>query len=75
MSRYMDAGRLVPDSLVINLVKEKLASPECVSRGWLLDGFPRTGEQVGVYGFNVRSVTYYSVQLRCGLSLQSIPVL
>ena len=46
MSRYMDAGRLVPDSLVINLVKEKLASPECVSRGWLLDGFPRTGEQV-----------------------------
>ena len=41
----MDAGKLVPDSLVINLVKERLASPECVSRGWLLDGFPRTGEQ------------------------------
>ncbi len=42
---YMDAGKLVPDSLVINLVKEKLASPECVNGGWLLDGFPRTGEQ------------------------------
>ncbi len=42
---YMDAGKLVPDSLVINLVKEKLATPECVNGGWLLDGFPRTGEQ------------------------------
>jgi adenylate kinase len=31
--------------LVINLVKEKLATPECVKGGWLLDGFPRTGEQ------------------------------
>jgi adenylate kinase len=42
---YMDAGKLVPDSLVINLVKEKLATPECTNGGWLLDGFPRTAEQ------------------------------
>ena len=42
---YMDGGKLVPDSLVINLVKEKLATPECVNGGWLLDGFPRTAEQ------------------------------
>ncbi len=42
---YMDAGKLVPDSLVISLVKERLAAADCVSRGWLLDGFPRTGEQ------------------------------
>ena len=42
---YMDAGKLVPDSLVINLVKEALATPEFVNGGWLLDGCPRTGEQ------------------------------
>ena len=41
----MDNGKLVPDSLVINLVKERLAQPDCQSDGWLLDGFPRTGEQ------------------------------
>lgn len=39
---YMDAGKLVPDQLVIDLVAEKLKSSECSSRGWLLDGFPRT---------------------------------
>ena len=42
---YMDAGKLVPDALVINLVKHKLATPEYVKGGWLLDGCPRTGEQ------------------------------
>ena len=42
---YMDAGKLVPDSLVINLVKETLATPEFVNGGWLLDGCPRTAEQ------------------------------
>ncbi|KAA6365999.1 MAG: adenylate kinase, partial [Streblomastix strix] len=42
---FMTAGRLVPDELVISLVKEKLSEPECVKKGWLLDGFPRTSEQ------------------------------
>jgi len=42
---FMDAGKLVPDSLVINLVKERLGEKDCQESGWLLDGFPRTGEQ------------------------------
>lgn len=42
---YMDSGKLVPDELVINLVAEKLRSPECIEKGWLLDGFPRTAAQ------------------------------
>jgi len=41
---YMDSGELVPDELVLNLVKEKLQSSEC-ERGFILDGFPRTLEQ------------------------------
>jgi len=42
--RYMDAGQLVPDSVVIAMVKERLAMSDCAN-GYLLDGFPRTVEQ------------------------------
>ncbi len=37
----MDAGQLVPDDLIINLVKERVAQADCTN-GYLLDGFPRT---------------------------------
>ena len=37
----MDAGRLVPDDLVIGLLKERIARPDA-AKGFLLDGFPRT---------------------------------
>jgi adenylate kinase len=43
-ARFMDAGQLVPDSLVLDLVKCQLDKPE-FSRGCLFDGFPRTVEQ------------------------------
>lgn len=39
--RYMDAGQLVPDSVVIAMVKDRLAQPDC-EKGFMLDGFPRT---------------------------------
>jgi adenylate kinase len=39
--RYMDAGELVTDELIINLVKERLKAPDCAN-GYLFDGFPRT---------------------------------
>jgi adenylate kinase len=37
---YMERGALVPDPLVLDLLLERLASPDC-GRGFLLDGFPR----------------------------------
>ncbi|HET8580034.1 MAG TPA: adenylate kinase [Nitrospiraceae bacterium] len=40
----MDQGKLVPDAVVIGIVKEKLAEPVCAA-GFLLDGFPRTVPQ------------------------------
>jgi len=42
---FMDRGELVPDEVIIGVVKERLAAPDCVERGWLLDGFPRTKAQ------------------------------
>ncbi|PJZ48296.1 adenylate kinase [Leptospira saintgironsiae] len=42
--KYMDAGDLVPDSVVIGIIKDRLVEPDC-KNGFLLDGFPRTVEQ------------------------------
>ena len=41
----IDKGELVPDELVIDLVKSRLDEPDCVEKGFLLDGFPRTLSQ------------------------------
>ena len=41
---FMDAGELVPDAVVIQIVRERVALPDC-QHGFLLDGFPRTVEQ------------------------------
>lgn len=41
---YMSAGKLVPDDLILDLVRERLGQEDTVN-GWLLDGFPRTVEQ------------------------------
>lgn len=42
--KYMDAGGLVPDSVVIGLVKERIQKPDA-NGGYMLDGFPRTVAQ------------------------------
>jgi len=42
--KYMDKGELVPDSVVVGIVKERLKEADC-SKGYILDGFPRTVPQ------------------------------
>lgn len=45
--KFMDQGALVPDSVVIGLVKERIQKPDC-AKGYMLDGFPRNVSQAGV---------------------------
>ncbi|MGM0574959.1 MAG: adenylate kinase [Myxococcota bacterium] len=42
--KFMDAGGLVPDEVVIGIVRDRLAEDDC-ARGFILDGFPRTVPQ------------------------------
>lgn len=65
--RYMDDGKLVPDSLVIAMVKDRLSEPDCAD-GFMLDGFPRTlpqaealGEALGSMGKELDAVVAIDV--------------
>jgi adenylate kinase len=41
---YMDKGELVPDSLILDMIRGRLSQPDA-SKGWILDGFPRNVSQ------------------------------
>jgi adenylate kinase len=65
--RYMDRGALVPDEVVIGLAGERLGQADA-ARGWVLDGFPRTGPQaealdsmLGRKGLEVDRVIFFRV--------------
>ena len=42
---YMEKGELVPDSVTVGIVKERLSQSDCSEKGFLLDGFPRNLDQ------------------------------
>ena len=42
--KYINEGKLVPDEVMVSIVKERLAKPDC-EKGFILDGFPRTTAQ------------------------------
>ena len=45
---FMDSGALFPDDLIISMIEERLAEPDCL-KGFLLDGFPRTVPQAEAF--------------------------
>jgi len=61
---FMESGKLVPDDVIIGIVKDRLAEEDCEKCGWLLDGFPRTEEQAKALqaaGIEPNSVLYLDV--------------
>jgi len=61
---YMDRGELVPDDVIIGIVKDRLAESDCEQTGWLLDGFPRTEAQakaLAAAGITPTKVLYLQV--------------
>ncbi len=52
---YMDRGALVPDAVIIGLVRERLQQPDC-TRGCILDGFPRTVAQAEALGSTLEAL-------------------
>ncbi|MDV6317164.1 adenylate kinase [Idiomarina sp. HP20-50] len=55
--QVMDAGQLVSDDIIIELVKERIAEPDC-QNGFLLDGFPRTIPQADAMRDNGIEIDY-----------------
>ena len=61
--KIMDAGQLVPDEVIINLVKQRITEPDCKG-GFLFDGFPRTiaqAEAMKTAGVNIDYVVEIAV--------------
>jgi adenylate kinase len=63
---FINSGALVPDSVIVNLVGERLKEPDC-AKGFLLDGFPRTIPQAESLDAMLRQA---GQNLNCVLSVQ-----
>ena len=66
---YLDAGKLVPDKVVANVAEETMKKNECAN-GFVVDGFPRTLEQAGLFegtlkrlGFSIKKVIFIDLSL------------
>ncbi len=61
---FMDAGQLVPDEVIIGIVKERLTAPDCAN-GFILDGVPRTiaqAEAIERMGIRIDTVLELAVE-------------
>ena len=59
---YVDAGKLVPDDVIIGIIKERLAQPDC-EKGYILDGVPRTIPQA-------QAMEEMGIEVDCALSIE-----
>ena len=59
---YMEAGQLVPDEVIIAIIKERLAEPDCAN-GYILDGVPRTIPQA-------EAMEKMGIIIDCALSIE-----
>ena len=59
---YVDAGKLVPDEVIIGIISERLAEPDCAN-GYILDGVPRTIPQA-------EAMEQQGVEIDCALDIE-----
>ena len=59
---YVDAGKLVPDEVIISIVKDRLSKDDC-RQGYILDGFPRTIPQA-------EAMEKLGIEVDCALSIE-----
>ena len=59
---YVDAGKLVPDDVIIGIIQERLAQPDC-AKGYILDGVPRTIPQA-------EAMEQMGIEVDCALSIE-----
>ena len=57
----MEQGELVPDDIVMSLVDERLDRSDCRVNGWVLDGFPKTPEQLQLFDDNNKKPSHVIV--------------
>ena len=62
VKEYSNAGKLVPDEVVIGMLSERISRPDCAN-GFILDGFPRTIAQA-------EALDALGVEIECALSLE-----
>ncbi|WVZ02262.1 hypothetical protein V8G54_023068 [Vigna mungo] len=62
--QYMEQGQLVPDEIVVMMVKDRLLKPDSKERGWLLDGYPRSLSQAtALKGFGFEPHTFLLLEV------------
>ena len=59
---FMEAGKLVPDAVIIGILRERLAEPDC-AKGYILDGVPRTIPQA-------EAMEELGIEVDCALSIE-----
>jgi adenylate kinase len=48
ISRCIDSGQMVPDTIVLPLIEKRLKMSDCRVNGWILDGFPQSDSQINL---------------------------
>lgn len=59
---YIDAGKLVPDKVVLEMLMDRISQPDC-KHGYVLDGFPRTVPQAEALGKKLKNARVIAVNL------------
>ena len=59
---FIEAGKLVPDAVIIGIIRDRLSEPDC-SRGYILDGVPRTIPQA-------EAMEEMGIEIDCALSIE-----